>query len=229
MLDPRRYDHTLQRAVLAAREDERKRCARELHDDTLQALAALRVQLAAARRAESPELLRHALDGAVDELGREIANLRSLITDLRPAALDELGLRSALQTLCERTFALHGLKVCSVVQVEPGRLSAEAETAVYRVVQEALTNVARHAGADLARVSVIERGDQVHVEVRDDGHGFDPAAAHPGFGLLGMRERIALAGGRLDLDSSPAGTAIVVTLPVQREQAVVRDRRLAYS
>ncbi len=229
MLDSGRHDITLQRAVLAAREDERKRCARELHDDTLQALAALRVQLSAARRGESPELLRQAIDGAVDELGREIDNLRSIITELRPATLDELGLRKALGALFERAFALYGLRVRSVLRLDPGRLPAEVEISVYRVVQEALTNAARHSGAGLAHVSVLEADGEVQVSVRDDGRGFDPGAGRLGFGLLGMRERVALAEGTFELHSSPAGTEVRVTLPLHRADAVVHGRRLAYS
>lgn len=212
-------DTVLQRLLQAVREDERRRCARELHDETLQSLGALRIQLSAARRSSDPQTLQAALDGAVQELGQEIANLRSLITDLRPASLDALGLEPALAQLFERTRTTYGLEVHAAVALDPGRLLAEIETAVYRVVQESITNAARHAGARRLEIEVLERHGQLAVRVIDDGHGFDPTAPRTGVGLVGMRERVTLAGGRLAVRTSPAGTAVTVTLPAARPAA----------
>ncbi len=207
------------RRSLRAAEEERRRWARELHDETLQALGGLRVVLSSARRSNDLSAMRAALDSAIDQLAEEIANLRSLITELRPAALDELGLGPALDALIERVQTTHGLEVKANVKLaHPGglrepRLDPDIETTVYRVIQESLTNAARHARADRIEVEVIERADEIHLAVRDDGAGFDPDTPAAGFGLTGMRERIALAGGHLEISSSAAGTKIEAALP----------------
>ena len=207
------------RRSLRAAEEERRRWARELHDETLQALGGLRVVLSSARRSNDLPALQAALDGAVEQLAEEIANLRSLITELRPAALDELGLGPALDALIERVQTTHGLEVTARVKLAHGgglskpRLDPDIETTVYRVIQESLTNAARHARADRVEVAVIEGEDEIHLAVRDDGAGFDPDTPVAGFGLTGMRERIALAGGHLEISSSEAGTKIEAALP----------------
>jgi signal transduction histidine kinase len=202
----------LSRSLSSAREEERRRWARELHDDTLQSLAALRIGLAGARRASDVESLRQAIEGAVSGLDREIGNLRALITDLRPPALDALGLRDALGTLAARAAAAHGISVTTTVSLDR-RVHPELETAVYRLVQEALTNAVRHGAARHVAISVGEAGEELAVSVRDDGCGFDPAAPAAGFGLAGMRERVELAGGRLRIGSSNRGTQVVARLP----------------
>jgi signal transduction histidine kinase len=207
------------RRSLAAAEQERARWARELHDDTLQSLGGLRVLLSSARRRQDVASLHAALDGAVEQLQQEIANLRALITELRPAALDQLGLGPALQALLERIRDGHGLRITSNVALGGGggrRLAPEIETVVYRVVQESLTNAVRHAGADRVVVEVLDRGDDIRVSIRDDGQGFDVDAPSRGFGLSGMRERIVLAGGRLDISSSGSGTEIDAVVPASR-------------
>jgi signal transduction histidine kinase len=200
-----------------AAEAERCRWARELHDDTLQGLGVLRVLLSNARRTNDVSALHQRLDGAVDQLTQEIANLRSLITELRPAALDELGLVPALEALFERTRVAYGLVIDGTVELieegKPSRLDPEIETAVYRVVQESLTNAARHADAEYVAVEVIRHGDTIRIAVGDDGRGFDVEQPSTGFGLAGMRERISLAGGRLEIKTSPAGTTILASLP----------------
>ena len=208
------------RQRLMAAEGERRRWARELHDETLQNLSALRIGLSSARRSEEPAGLLAAVGTAVEQLEETIANLRGLITDLRPAALDELGVAAAIEALAERT-ARHGLAVDTNVDLawergeRPSRLPAELETVVYRLVQEALTNAVKHGHARRAVVEVVERSGAVELSVRDDGRGFDPSAMTDGFGLLGMRERVALLDGALEIGSAPgAGTAIRATLPV---------------
>jgi signal transduction histidine kinase len=199
------------RHALQAAEEERRRWARELHDETLQGLGALRVGLAGAAREEDPEALRAHVRAAVDQIAGEIANLRAIITDLRPAALDQLGLQPALEALAHRVASVEGLDVSTDFDLRP--LEPEVETTVYRLVQEALTNVARHARATAVRVQARAGAGRVELAVEDDGRGFDPSAEGPGFGLQGMRERVALAGGTLDLASGPDGTAVRATLP----------------
>lgn len=204
------------RAVLDEREEERRRWARELHDETLQQLGALQVLLTSARRSSGgsvgggPDALAAAVDDATALLAGQISSLRHLITELRPAALDELGLRFPLQALAQRTEALTGLRVEMEVSLRYSdgevatRLLPDIEVAVYRVVQEALTNAGRHSGASWARVSVVERGGHVYVEIVDDGRGL--ARQHSsGFGIRGMRERAALAGGRLEVLAANGG------------------------
>ena len=198
------------RDSIDAAEQARARWARELHDETLQGLVGLRMLLSSARRSGSSE----ELGDAIDHTKREIQNLRALIAELRPAALDELGLGPAIETLAERSGAAAGLEVSTRVALgEPGRLAAETESTIYRVVQEALTNAAKHAGAERVRVEVARENGSVDVVVEDDGHGFDPGAASPGLGLVGMRERVELTGGRLEIESRP-GTRVSARLPV---------------
>jgi signal transduction histidine kinase len=200
-------DEALRRS-LAASEAERGRWARELHDETLQDLAALRMMLSAARRSADPERLRTAIDDAVELIGGGIHNLRALIADLRPAALDELGVKAALEALVERVQQRGGIAVDLHVDLEleegreSGRLPDEIEAAIYRLVQEALNNVVKHADARRAGVRVIEDGTDITVEVVDDGKGFDPDADAQGFGLVGMRERVAALRGSLAVEST---------------------------
>jgi signal transduction histidine kinase len=214
----------LRRSIQGA-EEERKRWARELHDETLQGLGALRVLLSSTRRRGSgAEDLGEAIDQAVDQLDDEIANLRALITELRPAALDELGLRPALVVLVERAKTIHGLEVAAAIELgdedaSRTRLDGEIETAVYRVVQEALGNAARHAGATRVDIEVQMRDGEITLAVRDDGTGFDTTEPSAGFGLTGMRERVAIASGRIEVSSSTEGTTVRATLPARRAAA----------
>jgi signal transduction histidine kinase len=208
----------------AAAERERGRWARELHDETLQGLGGLRVLLSSALRGKDPERIRDAVEHAVEQITTEIQSLRSLITELRPAALDELGVKAAVESLVERVRSVEGLEVELRIDLAgergeaPTRLSAEVETTVYRFVQEALTNVAKHAGAERAWVEITE-SDAVRVEVRDDGGGFDPEGETSGFGLLGMRERVELVDGALEVESSSEGTSVRATVPIRRGDA----------
>jgi len=210
------------RAREAATEDERRRWTRELHDETLQGLGALRLALSAARRLEDPERWKAAIADAIAELDTEIASLRGIISDVRPASLDELGTQAALEALADRTRT-RGVEVQLEVDLdyEAGRTTArpdpELETAVYRVVQEAVNNAVKHAGAEDVTVNVREADGVVTVRVRDEGHGFDPAADSRGYGLVGMRERVESLGGALAIESAPgAGTTVTVRLPARR-------------
>jgi signal transduction histidine kinase len=213
--------HERLRLTLEAAESERRRWARELHDETLQGLGALRVLLSSAVRRTPDRELADLLRDAVGQVEREIENLRAIITELRPAALDELGLAPAIEALVARVSAVEGLSVDAVLELEPagGGLGQDLETTVYRLVQESLTNVAKHARADHARVLVGTGAGRLYVEVGDDGEGFDPAAATSGFGLAGMRERVELSGGQLDVTAGPQGTTVRAVLPLPSAEA----------
>ena len=203
-------------------ERERARWARELHDETLQGLGALRVRLAASLRLEPAEM-GEAVATAVTQIEDEIANLRSLITELRPAALDELGLGAAIEGLADNHAATTGMgiQVNLALAREGGivneRLDRELESSVYRLVQEALTNVAKHAEAEGVWIDVTQDNTSISIVVRDDGVGFDMDERPTGFGLIGMRERVALAGGSLTIVSTPGvGTVLRGRIPVER-------------
>jgi signal transduction histidine kinase len=221
------------RAREAATEDERRRWARELHDETLQGLGALRVALSAARRIDDPERWGDALSDAIEQLDNEIASLRGIIADVRPASLDELGTQAALEALADRTRAA-GVEVDLTVDLdweagrEPARHEPELETAVYRIVQEAITNAAKHSGSDSICVTVRDEAPVVTIEVRDEGRGFDPASRTNGFGLAGMHERVESLGGSLSVESAPGrGTTVSVRLPVQRRPQAAADREVS--
>jgi signal transduction histidine kinase len=203
------------RAALAAAERERRRWARELHDETLQHLAALSITLTSALRSGDDAALRRALEGAVTQAQHQVRELRGLITELRPADLDDLGLAAALGALAERTHETSELRV--VVDTDVcDRLDPELEAGVYRLVQEALTNAVKHSSGSRVDVRVRTTDHDVEVEVRDDGIGFDTAAANGGFGLVGMRERAELAGGSLTVQRADPGTRISAHLPLLR-------------
>jgi signal transduction histidine kinase len=205
------------RRSLAAAEAERHRWARELHDETLQALAGLKVLLSSATRLDDPEAMRGAMREATQQLSGDIESLRALIAELRPPALDQLGLAPALTSLAQRTGAGNDVEVRADVELpDDRRLAPELETTVYRVVQESLTNVVKHAGASSIDIAVRCADDAVDVSVTDDGIGFEAAAvAGNGFGLAGMRERVELAGGELSvLAGAGAGTVIRARLPL---------------
>lgn len=196
--------------VIAAQEEERKRIARELHDETCQTLAALALAVRGGREAEADALTTRALDG-----------IRALIYDLRPSVLDDLGLAAAIRWLAERHLASRGVAVRCEIEEPTGPLRPEVEIALFRAAQEALVNVARHSGADAVLIQVGQAAGSLRIEVEDDGRGFDPqAVATPardgrGLGLLGMRERLALVGGRIEVDSTPGhGTRIVLEAPL---------------
>lgn len=212
---------------MEARERERTRWAREIHDETVQGLGALRLRLANARDLDEREALSSAVDAVLEGLGDEIDGLRHLITELRPAALDDLGLAAALEALARRMQAIDGLDVQTEIDLgpehDPQRLDPELESTIYRVVQEALTNVSRHAEASRAVVSVSERDGVVRASVTDDGKGLPEAdrlgprgdGLEGGFGMSGMRERAELVGGELELVPGPGqGTVMRLTVPL---------------
>jgi signal transduction histidine kinase len=209
-------EERLRRSLYAA-ERERGRWARELHDGLLQSLGGVRLRLASELRANRESGVLEAAAGAVEQLDVEIRELRTLISELRPAALDDFGLEAALTSLVERSSTNGSpaveAKIALAGEDSARRYAPEVETAVYRLVQEALTNVAKHAGASVVRLEVVDREGTIRVAVADDGGGFDPEAAFEGFGLAGMRERVALLGGDLGITSSAQGTTIAAHIP----------------
>jgi signal transduction histidine kinase len=222
------------RTSLAAADAERRHWARELHDETLQSLGGLRVLLSAALRGEDLDSAHAAMRQAVEQIEHEIANLRAIITELRPAALDELGLRTAIEALVDRHREDSRFQIEADLRL-PGplagaeRLDIDLETAVYRMVQEALTNIAKHACAEHVRIAVGEDDGELLLEVQDDGVGFDPGAKADGFGLSGMRERAGLADGTLTVESGAGGTLLRACLPTRRASAAGADAHLAAS
>jgi two-component system, NarL family, sensor histidine kinase DevS len=213
----------LQRSVEAS-ELERRRWARELHDDSLQELAAVKLRLGALARTK-PEDLAEAVAQAVDHVDQSIKAMRSLITDMRPASLDQLGVAPALEALVERAAGLSGVRIDLHADMrfeagdEPERLAPAVETTIYRVVQEALTNVAKHAAATRVTVTVVERDGAVEIAVTDDGRGFAGEEPGEGFGLIGMRERVRLAGGRHDIETALGlGTTVHAWIPAARSE-----------
>jgi signal transduction histidine kinase len=199
---------------LEASESERARWARELHDETLQELAGLSVLMSTVDRTSDSAQRVEAMAGARAQLGETIRNLRHLISDLRPAALDELGIDPAVEALVERIASGSGLEITvqSDFDFESGRqatrIEPQFELTIYRLVQEALTNVIKHAQAEHAKVELREVNGVIELTVSDDGIGFDPFVTTEGFGLLGMRERAAIANGSFEVQSGSTGTSV---------------------
>jgi signal transduction histidine kinase len=205
------------RAAIGAAEGERRRWARNLHDETLQGLGATKLALSTALRAE-PDASRRQIESAVAQLEQEIAALRGVIADLRPAALDELGLAPALRTLAERISVVNGLDLRLDLQLGDRRLDPELETIAYRVAQEALTNVVKHAAASQVRLGLRIRASTLELSVRDDGRGFEQRAAERsgGYGLTGMSERAQIGGGSLRVRAHEGGgTTVQLILPLR--------------
>ncbi len=211
------------RLSVEAADQARARWARELHDETLQGLTGVRMVLSAGLARDDVAALRRAAGSADAHLADEMRKLRDLIAELRPAALDDLGLGPAIESLAKRQAAIGGFALEVDVDVESERrLARDTETAVYRIVQEALSNAVKHADAHAVSLRVRQLPDRVQVAVEDDGRGFDPDGVRAGFGLTGMRERALLAGGRLwvsSADGGPTRVAAVLPLPARAQRA----------
>jgi signal transduction histidine kinase len=214
----RRVSRETVRLMLQAQETERSRLSRDLHDQTGQALAALLLGLNAAMRTETLEEA-HAALGALDALVREaLADVRSIAVQLRPAALDALGLAAALERLAGTAGDGEGTEIVVTTTLsDDRRLPPEIETAIYRIVQEAVSNALRHAHAGRIDITVVTRPGAVVATVEDNGEGFDPGHATPGrLGLTGMRERAGLFNGRVRIDAAPGrGTSVTAELPLE--------------
>jgi signal transduction histidine kinase len=202
------------RRVVQAQELERARLARELHDETGQALASILLGLRQLEDAVETDEARAAAADLRDLVVATLQDVRRLAVELRPSALDDFGLVPAVERLAA-TVSESGPAVDVAAQLGGTRLAADAETVLYRIVQESLTNVVKHASADHVSITLVRKGPAAVVVVEDDGTGFDPAGLRDGaLGIAGMRERVALVGGRLTIESSPSrGTTLVAEVP----------------
>jgi signal transduction histidine kinase len=219
--------------VITAQEDERKRIARELHDETSQALTSLMVGLRLLE--QRPELAgtRETLADLRALTGKTLDAVHDLALQLRPSVLDDLGLVPAVERIVAEFGRTHGIEVAFETNLRTARrLPAPLETALYRITQEALTNVARHAGAHSVSLLLEARSGSVTLIVEDDGRGFDAAGWMNGtrdersLGVFGMRERASLLGGSLTIESAPgSGTTVFVEVPLPVEAS--GDRKQA--
>ena len=205
--------HELSGQLINAQEEERRRLALDLHDETGQVLSALKIGIQALLRAHPAAA--DQIDHLIRLTQKAMDRTRALAYNLRPAILDSFGLVAALEDLCDSLTDSGMLKVdYSLEEVDESRFFPNVKTTLFRFVQEALTNVAKHSGSDRAEVKLTSSGQRVVVEVRDFGRGFnanaalDPAAAGKRLGLLGMRERLNLIGGRLGIQSKPGDTVL---------------------
>jgi signal transduction histidine kinase len=214
--------HALSRSLFQVQEDERRHLARELHDHMGQALTAAKINVQAAQHLQERDAIVRRLDDSVAILEQLLQQARQLALELRPPLLDDLGLVSASRSYLYQQAQRAGLRVEFFADPALERADAGIETACFRVAQEALTNVVRHARAQTVIVELDRTPEVLHLVVRDDGIGFDVAMAQQraqqgaSLGLLGMRERVALLGGELDCNSAPGrGTEVHAFFPVQ--------------
>jgi two-component system sensor histidine kinase UhpB len=210
--------HVLSRRLFQIQEDERRHLARELHDQMGQALTALKIDLQATQRLEERTDIVRRLDDSIAALERLLQQARQLSLELRPPLLDDLGLVPALRWYLDQQAQRAGLRVEFFADPALERVDAAIETACFRVAQEALTNVLRHARAQTVSVELHRTAEALHLMVRDNGIGFDVVTAQQrsSLGLHGMRERVALVGGELDCKSAPGrGTEVHAFFPVQ--------------
>jgi signal transduction histidine kinase len=208
----------LSSGILAAQEDERRRIARELHDDTMQALAALTVQARLIEKRDDVQELRNGVASMREGIGATLAELRRLAYDLRPTALDDLGLTAALEGLAHEFVDAYGVRVQTRLDYPETRLPAAIEVTLYRIAQEALSNVRHHAAASEAALELRVASDTVSLAISDNGRGIPSerrlASREGGLGLLGMEERAQAQGGRMTIESAQGrGTVVRVELP----------------
>jgi signal transduction histidine kinase len=202
--------------VVAAQEHERKRLARELHDETGQALTSILLGLKSLEQAVSGEEGLAAIASVRELVVSTLQSVRRLAVELRPSALDDFGLVPAVERLVDTFREQSEIRVDIETNLGDERLPAEAETTIYRIVQEALTNIVKHANATHVSVLLTRRDSLVAAVIEDDGRGFDPeAVGDEGLGLVGMRERLGLVGGRLRIESAGgSGTSLVAEVPL---------------
>jgi signal transduction histidine kinase len=216
----------LSRRMVRQHEEERRRLSLELHDETAQVFAAVKMQLGVVRERVEPEMA-HRLDRALELVDEGMRGIRNVTNDLRPSLLDDLGLLPALRSLVTDFAERRGVNVTLDAPDALPVLSDEAEVALFRALQEALSNVARHAGSAPAHVEIQDTGSDVILRVADRGPGFDGEGslarleAEGHLGLAGMRERILALGGEVSVKSSPgAGVVIVIRIPLSEGGAV---------
>lgn len=224
----RRRLRRLSAGTLQATEEERRRIARELHDDTAQRLAALLVRLKVLRRTRSEEARTELMDQMHEELADGLEGLRRISRGLRPPALEDLGVEAALRSHLRTSLESSGLDVDVSLDGVDALAGPERQLVLYRVVQEAISNVIRHAEASRIRVEIEEVEDQVVTRIVDDGRGFEPHTAltdGAGLGLVGMDERARLVGGELRVRSEPGrGTEVELRIPMHSRGQGTRIR-----
>jgi signal transduction histidine kinase len=223
--DRERALQNLAKSLLGAQEVERRRVAYEVHDGLAQVAVAAHQNLQAFARRYAPETEqgRRELDRILGQVRTTVSDARRVIANLRPTALDDLGLAAAISLEVERLNE-EGYQVDCEEHLGEERLPREMEIAIFRVAQEALTNVRKHAGTKWLKIELQRRDTEVYLEVRDFGRGFDPAAlqtlgGRPGerVGFAGMRERVGMLGGELEIQSRPeAGTFVAAIIPLMR-------------
>lgn len=225
LVSARRYQERLRQLstqVLTAQEEERKRIARELHDDTAQALTSVLVRLRLMERSAADDRLQAALTELRDLTGETLEGVRRMAIDMRPPMLDDLGLEAALQAHFE-DFSRHWPIQATFTSSHLGRLPPDVELVLYRIVQEALSNVAKHASASRVEARLTRSGKTLRMLIEDDGRGFDVGATkgsrESGLGLFGMEERLALVGGTLRVESNVGrGTRVSAEVPLPRRR-----------
>jgi len=202
--------------VVAGQELERRRLARELHDETGQALTSILLGLRGVEEAGDPERTREAAAALRELVVATLRDVRRLAVQLRPKALDDFGLTPALERLAQSYSETTGIEVQLQARLGQERLPADVETTLYRIVQEALTNVVKHAEAHKVSILLARRAGSAMAMIEDDGRGFEPEASRgDGIGLLGMRERVALHDGHLTVESTPGGgTTLAIEVPL---------------
>ena len=221
----------LSRRLFQVQEEERRHLARELHDQMGQALTAAKLNLQAAqRRLEERDLIARTLDDGIAALETLLEQVRQISLDLRPPLLDDLGLVPALRWYLDQQAQRAGLRIEFFADPALERMSPEIETACFRVAQEGLTNVVRHARAQTVNVELHRTPEALHLVVRDDGIGFDVMTAEQqgvSLGLLGMRERVTLLGGEMDCKSAPGrGTEIHAFFPMRTRSDAQEPRSM---
>ena len=206
------------RRVVEAQELERSRLARELHDETGQALTSILLGLKSIRGADTDADADRALADVRELIVQALQDVRRLAVELRPTALDDFGLVPAVERLGATFEERTGIHTALEANLPDSRLPSEIETVLYRVIQEALTNVVKHAGAERVSIVIARRGDGIRVVVEDDGRGFGAEdVRQDALGVVGMRERVALVGGTLEVESAPgAGTTLAAYVPTAR-------------
>jgi signal transduction histidine kinase len=204
------------RRVVSGQELERRRLARELHDETGQALTSILLGLRAVEEASSPDEMSAAATHLRELVVGTLQDVRRLAVQLRPKALDDFGLVPAVDHLVQTFSEATAIRVDLEAQLGEERLPAEVETTLYRIVQEALTNIVKHAEASMVSILLVRSGVSATVVVEDDGQGFDPAKLREeGMGIIGMRERVELHEGRLRVESTPGmGATLVAEVPL---------------
>jgi two-component system, NarL family, sensor histidine kinase UhpB len=206
--------------VITAQEEERRRIARELHDDTAQSLTSLLLYAKALEQNEERPAMRTALAEVREEVGRSLETIRRLARELRPSALDDLGLVAALDAHAQEFGRRTGIEVRFVHDGAQPRLDPPIELALFRVAQEALTNAAKHAGVRVATLRFVASDRLAVLVISDDGRGFDTASAAAGVGLYSMRERMLLVGGLLTINAGERGVEVRAEAPLDTPNAV---------